>query len=235
MLGGTGASAAASGNIKFVAVGRASDGELAAAYVAQKGDYEVDKYHNACREVLGAPDFQYKVTPGSRYRMVGDLMAFNFTTDVQQRVYIVITVANYPERLVFPMINELIPQFKQEFGDRALTCEKGALNKKVESMFSKLVKEYDDPSQKDKLSQVANKVEDVKLTMHSNIDSMLRNIDKSEQIETDTQRLQDQARLFDKQAATLKRREQWKNMRLSLIIGGIILLILIILIVYLAK
>jgi hypothetical protein len=230
-----GNSAAAGGNIKFVAVARANDGTVVASYLPNKGDYEADKYFSAIAEVLGAPDFQYKVTPGSRYRLVGDLNAFNFTTDVQQRCYIVITVANYPERLVFPMINELIPQFKQEHGDRALTCEAGALNKKAEPLFSRLVKEYDDPASKDKLSQVQSRVEDVKLQMSSNIDGILRNLEKSEQIETDTQRLQDQARLFDKQAASLKRREQWKSWKLTLIIGGIILIILIILIATLAK
>mmetsp|Transcript_10743 Transcript_10743/g.17606 ORF Transcript_10743/g.17606 Transcript_10743/m.17606 type:complete len:140 (-) Transcript_10743:320-739(-) len=121
---------AGGGNIKFVAVARASDGVLVGSYLAQKGDVDLEKYRNAVQEVLCAPDFQYKVTPGSRYRLVGDINAFNFTTDVQQRVYIVITVAEYPERLVFPMINEMIPQFKQEFGEKALSCPEGALNKK---------------------------------------------------------------------------------------------------------
>lgn len=222
-------------NIKFVAVARAGDGKIVGAYLAQKGDYDVDKYHHAVQEVLSAPDFEHKVTPGSRYRLVGDINAFNFCADVQQRVYIVITVADYPERLVFPMINELIPAFKEDLGERALTCAEGALNKKVEPLFSRLVKEYNDPSTKDSVSRVQAKVEDVKLTMSNNIDGMLRSIEKSERIETDTKRLQDQARLFDKQAATLKRREQWKNWRLNLIIGSIILVILIILIATLAK
>jgi len=176
-----------------------------------------------------------QVTPGSRYRLVGDLSAFNFTTDVQQRVYIVITTPTYPERLVFPMINSLIPTFKQEFGEKALTCEAGALNKKAASMFSKLVEEYNDPTSKDKLSQVQAKVDNVKSTMHQNIDAMLSGLEKSEQIEQDTQRLQDSARLFDSQATTLKRREQWKNWKLTLIIGGIILLILIVLIMSLTN
>lgn len=223
------------GNILFVAVARASDGVLVASYLPQKGDYNVDKYHNAVQEVLSAPDFQYKVTPGSRYRLVGDVNAFNFTTDVQQRVYIVITMADYPERLVFPMINDLIPKFRQEFGEKALTCQQGHLNRKVESLFSKLVDEYDDPASKDKIASVQAKVDDVKIAMSKNIDGMLANMEKTENIETDTQRLQDQARLFDKQASTLKRREQWKNWKLSLIIGSIILIILIILIVTLAN
>mmetsp|Transcript_8715 Transcript_8715/g.15291 ORF Transcript_8715/g.15291 Transcript_8715/m.15291 type:complete len:239 (+) Transcript_8715:236-952(+) len=233
--GGSDAAASKSGNIKFLAVARAADGVLVASYTAQKQDFEADQYLKAVQDVLRAPDFQHKVTPGSRYRLVGDINAFNFTTDVQQRVYIAITVATYPERLVFPMINELIPKFKQDFGEKALTCDAEALSKKVEPMLAKLVKEYDDPTTKDRLAAVQSKVEDVKLSMHSNIDGMLRNLNKTEQIETDTERLQDQARLFDKQAASIKRREQFKNWKLTLIIGGIIAIILIIMIASLAK
>ena len=101
-----------SGNIKYVAVARASDQVTVASYMPEKTDHNADQYQNAVQEVLSAPDFVYKVAAGSRYRLVGDVNAFNFTTDAQQRVYIVITVINYPERLVFPLINEIIPQFK---------------------------------------------------------------------------------------------------------------------------
>lgn len=146
-----------------------------------------------------------------------------------------ITTIDYPERLVFPLINDIIPQFKQEHGDKALTCEANALTKKTEALFSKLVKEYDDPTKKDKLSAVISKVEDVKLTMHSNIDGMLRNIDHTEQVEKTTAKLHEQAKLFDQQARTIKRQEQWKNMKLMLIIGGIVVVVLIIIIAALAS
>lgn len=73
-------------NIKYVAVARSSDQVTVASYMPERGDHNSDQYHNAVQEVLSAPDFQYKVTPGSRYRLVGDINAFNFTTDAQQRV-----------------------------------------------------------------------------------------------------------------------------------------------------
>lgn len=101
-----------SGNIKYVAVARAADQVTVASYMPEKSDHNSEQYQNAVQEVLSAPDFIYKVTPGSRYRLVGDINAFNFTTDAQQRVYVVITLISYPERLVFPLINEIVPLFK---------------------------------------------------------------------------------------------------------------------------
>ena len=178
--------------------------------------------------MLKAPDFQYKVTPGSRYRLVGDVNAFNFTTDNQSRVYIVITATTYAERLAFPMINELLRTFKDAHGDRSLHCAEQALSKKCAAQFKALCDDYEDPTRKDKVAAVAAQVDDVKLTMHKNIDGMLSNLEKSSKIEEDTKRLQDQAKLFDKQARTLKRREQCKNWKLTAIIGFLILLIFII-------
>lgn len=218
------------GTIKFVAVARSEDQVTVASYMPDKGDHNAEQYQNAVKEVLSAPDFVYKVTPGSRYRLVGDVNAFNFTTDTEKRVYIVITAINYPERLVFPLINEIILQFKQDFGDKALRAEPNALSRKTEPMLSKLVKEYIDPTKKDKLAELNSKVEDVTSIMQGNLQGMLENRDHLVEVERTTQKLHEQAKLFDKQARTIKRQEQWKNLKLTLLIGGIILIVIIILV-----
>jgi hypothetical protein len=66
--------------------------------------------------------------------------------------------------------------------------------------------------------------------MHDNIDSMLQNLGKTEKIQEDTRRLQDQAQMFDRQARTLKYRERCKNYKLTAAIGFLVLIILIIVI-----
>lgn len=213
--------------MKYLAVARASDQVVIASYLALKSDTNVSQYESSVKEVLGAPDFQYKVTQGSRYRLVGDVNAFNFTTDEHQFVYICIAAISYPERLIFPMLNDLAPNFKQEFGQQARTCGANELSRKTEAVFNKAVAEYDDPAKKDKLSSVMSKVEDVKLTMHNNIDGMLRNLDQTEQVERTTAKLHEQARMFDNNARTIKRQEQWKNMKLTLLIGGIAVFIVV--------
>jgi hypothetical protein len=145
------------------------------------------------REVLSAPDFTNKVSAGARYRLVGDINAFNFTIDPEHRVYIVISGFDYPERLVFPMINELVLKFKQEFGQQSLGCPAGSLDSKARKLFQSLADEYDDPTKRDKLAQVQAQVQGVKLTMGKNLDSMLKNIDKARDIEESSAQLQAQA------------------------------------------
>jgi len=213
-----------SGNIKFVAVGRALNRDVVASYTVNKND-AAEQYHTAVREVLSAPDFSNKVSSGARYRLVGDVNAFNFTTDPEHRVYIVISAFDYPERLVFPMINDLVLKFKQELGPQSLSCAAGALDSKAKKIFQALAEEYDDPTKRDKLAQVQAQVQGVKLTMGKNLDNMLKNIDKAKDIEESSAQLQAQAAKFDEQAKTLKRRELCRKWQTT---AGIVIFLLII-------
>ena len=118
-------------------------------------------------------DFSKKVSAGARYRLVGELNAFNFVRD-DARIYVAITTQAYPERLVFPLLNELIPKWKAEVGDKSGSAPANSLDRASAKLFAKIVSEYDDPAKKDKLAQVQQQVQDVKLTMHRNIDGMVR-------------------------------------------------------------
>jgi len=219
------ADAKRTGNIKFIGVGRALDRVLVASLTANKHD-AAEQYHTAVREVLSAPDFSNKVAPGARYRLVGDINAFNFTTDNEHRVYIVISSFNYPERLVFPMINDLVITFKKEFGPQSLTCPASALDGRAKKMLQNFVEEYDDPTKRDKLSQVEAQVQGVKLTMGKNLDSMLKNIDTATNLEESSKKLQDQAAKFDERAKTLKRRELCRKWQMTAAIVCVLLIVI---------
>jgi len=219
-----------SGNIKFIAVGRALNRDVVASFTVNKNDSS-EQYHTAVREVLSAPDFSNKVSSGARYRLVGDVNAFNFTTDQEHRVYIVISAFDYPERLVFPMIHELALKFKQELGPQSLSCPAGALDSKAKKLFQTFAEDYDDPTKRDKLAQVKAQVQDVKLTMGKNLDNMLKNIDKARDIEESSAQLQAQAAKFDEQAKTLKRRELCRKWQTTAGIIFFILLVITVLVV----
>jgi len=219
----------------FVAVARASDKVIVASYLPRKGDVNQPQYFSTVEEVLSAPEFASKVVTGSRYRLVGASNAFNFVVDSQQRIHIAITSSEYPERLVFAMLNELSTRFASEFDEKARSCREGGLNGKAKNLLASLSTEYEDPSKKDKIAAVQSKVEDVKLTMQSNIDGMLKNLDKTEHIQQDSEQLVNQAALFDNQAGKLKNREKWKSRKLTIIIAIIVAIILAVLIATLVK
>lgn len=78
----------------------------------------------------------------------------------------------------------------------------------------------------DKLAAVSRKVESVKLVMQDNVNVALQNCVKLESIEEVAEELQQQAGVFKRSANDLRKKMWWKNMRMKLIIGFLILAVL---------
>jgi len=74
----------------------------------------------------------------------------------------------------------------------------------------------------------------VKLVMQENVDLALQNCVKLEHIEKAAEELQQQAGVFKRNANELKKKMWWKNMKMKLIIGAIVLVILGIIIAVIA-
>lgn len=93
-------------------------------------------------------------------------------------------------------------------------------------MLQKICAKYDNLAEIDKLAAVTRKVDAVKLVMQENINVALQNCVKLESIEATSEELQQQAGIFKKNATDLRNKMWWKNMRMKLIIGFLILAIL---------
>jgi len=218
------------GYLKFLAVARVSSKDIVASLVVDSRD-NPEQYQNTVMEVLGAPGFAGKVTAGARYRLAGDVNAFNFTIDQEQRVYVLISALEYPERLAFQLINEMIPKFQQEFGAAALTSPAKGLDGKARKMFQTLVEQYNDPARMDKLARVQKQVDDTTSRMGASLNQMLANIDKAQDIEESSNQLRSQADMFQRQSTTLRRQELWKKYQTTAMIVCFVLVVILLLIV----
>jgi len=92
------------------------------------------------------------------------------------------------------------------------------------------VKKYNNLAEVDKLSAVSQKIDSVKVTMQENVSLALTNCVKLESIEAQTEELQQQAGVFKKNATELKNKMWWKNIKMWLAIGFIVIVILAIII-----
>lgn len=215
-------------NIKFMCVVRlVPDKIIVASY--PKNSLE---YTNAVEKVINSPDLSNKLTPGVRYRLTGDINAFNFLVDAKLRLYIVITVKSYPERIVFQMINELINQFLQDYSVTSLTCASNGI--KCNKLFQKFFEKFDNPD--DKLTEVIVLLNGAKKKMGENIDMALENVDQLKEIEKSTEILVDQSAKFYTDAKVLRRRELCKQYKtIACIVFSILLLLTVILLVAIKK
>ena len=205
-------------NIQYVAVARAEGDHAVVASLepgAANPTSNHSHFHEAVAEVLAAPDFATESQPGCRFRLEGDVDAFHFAVAGDKLIYVAITKNTYPERLAFPMIDELRKRFAPTLGSRAATCLAHSLSAECRDPFAAVCADFDDPARKDKVAAVAKQVEDVKVTMEENIHGQLKNMAKATVIKGKAEQLRRTSKLFAKQATTLKNRERWQVWKLK--------------------
>jgi len=92
----------------------------------------------------------------------------------------------------------------------------------------------EETASKNKTQEVLDQVEEVKGIMENNIRNLNKNMDSLEVLQDKTETMKDNSKAFAKGAVQIKRRMWCKNLKLQLLIIGIVLVILIIIIVPIA-
>lgn len=114
------------------------------------------------------------------------------------------------------------------FGSNAKTAAANSLTKKAKNTLKDACAKYDDLSKVDKASTLLGKVDDVKSSMQSNIANMLKNTEKAESLAEKSDQLNEQASVFKKRSTSLKQQMAWKNLKMTLLLGGLVIVILIV-------
>jgi len=88
-----------------------------------------------------------------------------------------------------------------------------------------------DPNAKpDKTKDLLKEVDKVKDIMTTNVQNISKNLDSVEMLETKTSQMRDSSKTFSNNSRILQRKMWWKNIKLQIIIGAIVVLILAIII-----
>lgn len=133
------------------------------------------------------------------------------------------------------MLQELYQEFYTKYGGEMSSAKTDIYTKKAKDSLKNLCMKYDDLSKVDKTSNVLGKVEEVKSSMQSNIANMLKNTEKAESLAEKSDQLNEQASVFKKRSTDLRKQMAWKDFKMTLILGGIVVIVLIIIIVPLVK
>ncbi len=94
--------------------------------------------------------------------------------------------------------------------------------------LASIAAQYDDRTKVDKISEVLSQVDTVKTTMHNNIQVVLSNTEKMELVEQKSNDLNEQAKVFRNTGRQLRKQMWWKNMRVTILIGFLVILVLLI-------
>lgn len=140
----------------------------------------------------------------------------------------VITGLGYPSRVAIQMLQELYKDFMDKFGGDVKTAGDNALTRKGKSILTDTCNKYDDLSKVDKSAALLGKVDEVKSTMQGNIADMLKNTEQAESLAEKSDQLNEQASVFKKKSGDLRKQMAWKNLKMTLLLGGVIVVILIV-------
>jgi len=133
------------------------------------------------------------------------------------------------------MLQELYGEFNSKYGSEAATAGTDAFTKKAKTLLKDTCAKYDDLTKVDKTAGLLGKVDEAKSSMQSNIANMLKNTEQADSLAEKSDQLNEQASVFKKRSTDLRKQMAWKDLKMTLLLGGIVIIILIAIIVPLVK
>jgi vesicle-associated membrane protein 7 len=162
------------------------------------------------------------------------------TSDMHQVIYgaddkglslCVIAGLKYPSRTAIQMLTELYGKFAPKFGLQAQSATVNSLTTKSKPMLRAVCEKYDDLSKVDKAKSLIGQVDSVKGKMQNNIAGMLSNTEKADSLAERSNQLNEQANVFKKKSTDLKKHMRCKNLKMTLILSGVVIGILCIILI----
>lgn len=146
-------------------------------------------------------------------------------------LYLIITARDYQQRTAFKLLAELRREFDARFGNDIQTARRSSLSRAAKDLLRGLCDKYNQIQNVDKVAAVSLQVDEVKGVMQNNIQSVLRNQENIETLLDQTDTMKNEATGFQRSAHRAKDKMWWKNVKLQIIIGVLVIIIIVAIII----
>lgn len=136
-----------------------------------------------------------------------------------------ITDDEFVRSRAFLYLNEIKRRFQTAYGSRADTALAYAMNTEFSQVLANEMRYYSESREIDTISRVHGELDDLKNIMVKNIDNVAMRGERLELLVNKTENLSVNSVTFRKTSRNLARSMFWKNVKLYIIIGIVILLI----------
>jgi len=200
----------------------------AAAKAGSRAGEQQGKFAKAVARVIGA-DPPTGVAKGAKvggFRVVqSDEHQIVYGADPDGLCFCVITGLAYPNRIAIQFLEELAGEFKAGHGSQAMKAKENGLNIKAKKVLTAMCSKYETAAKVDSALRVIDAVDGVKGQMQDNITGMLKNQESAESLNAKSQELSEQASVFKTNSKQLKNTMRWKNLKMTLMLGGVVLIV----------
>lgn len=258
LLGDTGArsDSASALNVRACAVARVVAGSSALVLHCRVPGAAGERLSSFLTKLVGSPKFQQRahdetsmtVDDSSQDPFSVHCLVAPGTSGAGFILVLAITARNYPRRMVFPppssdseagpqgMLGQLAADVVREYGPSALSNEVGVTGLRQASLgpaalrlMERLCAEYESVGDKDlALRTVQSQVDEVHGVMQDNVNSMLRNADKLEDLRGKATAMGDNSKQFYSLARESRVTQQCREYKLRLLFGGVALLLFLV-------
>lgn len=216
------------GGVKFVAIVRRLDGVIVASYAHKPEGGDAKTGEALVNQVITSPGTaQY-----SRLTVTVPSGAFHYDTSACFS-YCCVAGANYPQRLAFKCLTELMRKLSEStaggarFIDAAHKADVGGLSRWTREVCTELCSRYADAASVDKATAALNQVDEVRGIVSDSIGQILATHENLEVLEDKTETLASQSQGFQRKATVLRRNMWWRNCKLKIIIAIVVISLLL--------
>ncbi|KAN0036517.1 hypothetical protein ACTFIV_001815 [Dictyostelium citrinum] len=145
--------------------------------------------------------------------------------------YLCMADEEFGRRIPFTFLDDVKNRFKSMYGDKGKTAIAYGMNSDFSRTLENLMDHYSNTTRVDTMSRTMAEIDEVKNILVSDIaPQLLKRGEKIEMLVERTDTLNQQSFKFKKQSKQLKCAMWWKNVKLMLVLGAIVLLIIFIIV-----
>jgi hypothetical protein len=210
--------------IKYLLIGDSSTNKIITEYTSgntqPKTKKEINQIFNKlCRSQNKKIDERNKITSKNEN--------YYFTFCKPDLIYILLANNQYPERYVF----ELIHKVNEENIPSMVNDETRELNPSGRQQLKGLIENYQNPSNINKIAEIQNDVNSLKVDMKKNIDKMVESVDDVNELQNKSEQLKLETQDYKQNANEIRSITWWQNFKLWIILGLVVLILIIIIII----
>ena len=204
--------------IKYVLIGEASSmkiiTEFSTGNPSQKTKKEINRIFTKLAKVENKKyDERNKITSKDE-----NYYFINIKPDL---LFVVLANNQYPERYVFELISKIV----EENIPTMINDETKELNPNGRQALKELVNKYQDIKNINKIAEIQEDVNAIKVDMKKNINNMVQSLDDVNDLQNKSEQLKLESEDYKKNAKELKNITWWQNVKLWIIIIVLVLIV----------
>ena len=209
--------------IKYVLIGDSATNKIITEFSSGNVELKVKKeINNIFSRLTKMPNRKYD----ERNKITAKEENYYFIYKKPNFLFVVLAISEYPERYVFELIDKIV----EDNIPSMINDETKELNPTGRQALKDLVNKYQDVKNINKIAEIQEDVNAIKVDMKKNITKMVESVDDVNDLQNKSEQLKLETQDYKDNSVTLRKLTWWQNAKLWIIIIGVVLILVLIIV-----